>query len=346
MAKKAGASRKSDKSSKKSKSSAGGKSAKAGKAAKAEKPAKSRSSKKELDKKAAPITKSKDVASKTKDAASPKPSKKAEAPAKAPEKGPEKAPKTAKAAKGAKVVELEVESVVAEVKAAPKKAEAKKAESKKEEAPKDDGGKDDGKKDAANGRKGITIVTPKPMKRAKAAPAVLMPTGLGQLLGPNGPARKPLIPSGPKSPSHRAIGQHGGPDEAVAKPELKTHLGKKELEHFRALLLRKRAELVGDVSTMEKEALRGETGSLSSVPSHMAEQGSDTSEQSLSLDLAAADRKLIREIDDALNRIADGTYGVCELTGTPIKQERLDELPWARHSIEAARELERLAMRG
>lgn len=352
MAKKAGASRKSDKSSKKSKSSAGGKSAKAGKAAKAEKPAKSKSSKKELDKKAAPITKSKDVASKTKDAASPKPSKKAEAPAKAPEKGPEKAPKAAKAAKGAKgakiveIVELEVESVVAEVKAAPKKAEAKKAESKKEEAPKDDGGKDDGKKDAANGRKGITIVTPKPMKRAKAAPAVLMPTGLGQLLGPNGPARKPLIPSGPKSPSHRAIGQHGGPDEAVAKPELKTHLGKKELEHFRALLLRKRAELVGDVSTMEKEALRGETGSLSSVPSHMAEQGSDTSEQSLSLDLAAADRKLIREIDDALNRIADGTYGVCELTGTPIKQERLDELPWARHSIEAARELERLAMRG
>jgi RNA polymerase-binding transcription factor DksA len=73
----------------------------------------------------------------------------------------------------------------------------------------------------------------------------------------------------------------------------------------------------------------------------MAEQGSDAYGQSLSLDLAAADRRLIREIDDALARIAAGTYGVCELTGKPIKVERLEELPWARYSIEAARELER-----
>jgi RNA polymerase-binding transcription factor DksA len=73
----------------------------------------------------------------------------------------------------------------------------------------------------------------------------------------------------------------------------------------------------------------------------MAEQGSDAAGQSLSLDLAAADRRLIKEIDDALQRIESGTYGVCELTGKPIKIERLEELPWARYSIEAARELER-----
>ena len=85
----------------------------------------------------------------------------------------------------------------------------------------------------------------------------------------------------------------------------------------------------------------GQSGSLSHVPQHLAEQGSDTYGQSLSLDLAAADRRLIKEIDDALKRIADGSYGVCELTGKPIRAERLEELPWARYSIEAARELER-----
>jgi DnaK suppressor protein len=73
----------------------------------------------------------------------------------------------------------------------------------------------------------------------------------------------------------------------------------------------------------------------------MAEQGSDTFEQSLSLDLAQVDRNLLREIDAALKRIDDGTYGICELTGKTIPPERLEELPWARYSIEAARELER-----
>jgi len=123
----------------------------------------------------------------------------------------------------------------------------------------------------------------------------------------------------------------------------KSPFDKRQLAKFRAILLRKRAELVGDIATMENEALMGSSGSLSHLPQHMAEQGSDAYGQSLSLDLAAADRRLIKEIDDALARIDQGTYGICELTGKPIKAERLEELPWARYSIEAARELERRA---
>ena len=65
----------------------------------------------------------------------------------------------------------------------------------------------------------------------------------------------------------------------------------------------------------------------------------DLSEAGLALDLAAADRKLIKEIDDAIKRVDNGTFGICELTGKPIKAERLEELPWARYTIEAAREL-------
>lgn len=199
-------------------------------------------------------------------------------------------------------------------------------------------------KDGKPLRKGITIVSPKPMKRPrpKAVP-IPIPAGMGQLLG-KGSARKPLIPSGPHATPLRPLGmQHGdsGPDRAAHK----TPYGKKDLEKFRAILMRKRAELVGDISTMENEALKGESGSLSNLPQHIAEQGSEAYEQSLALDLAAADRKLIKEIDDALKRIDLGTYGVCELTGKPIKAERLEELPWARYSIEAARELERRSMR-
>ena len=49
---------------------------------------------------------------------------------------------------------------------------------------------------------------------------------------------------------------------------------------------------------------------------------------------------MIREIDEALKRIDEGVYGLCELTNLPIPEERLDEIPWARYTIEAARQLE------
>lgn len=185
-------------------------------------------------------------------------------------------------------------------------------------------------------RKGITIVSPKPAKKPTKASTITLPSLGAPLIRP-GTVRKPLIESGPNAPSRLST---MGSDST--KPR-KSPFDKRQLAKFRAILLRKRAELVGDIATMENEALMGSSGSLSHLPQHMAEQGSDAYGQSLSLDLAAADRRLIKEIDDALARIDQGTYGICELTGKPIKAERLEELPWARYSIEAARELERRA---
>lgn len=196
-------------------------------------------------------------------------------------------------------------------------------------------------------RKGITIVDAKPLKKGKPKPSI--PSAIsslaGSLLGA-GKSRKPLIPSGPAlKGSGVPLGYQGGVQE-TEMPEIKakTPFSKEQLDHYKQILIRKRAELIGDVSAMEHEALRGSSGSLSNLPQHIAEQGTDAFDQSLSLDLAAADRKLIKEIEDALKRIADGTYGVCELTGKPIKADRLEELPWARYTIDAARMLERQQM--
>ena len=207
------------------------------------------------------------------------------------------------------------------------KAGAKTADAKK--------GADAGKPN----RKGITIVSDRPKKKSapKKAVSKFPPTG-ERLLGPGSPVRKPLIPSGP---GRAADAQR---ERAATEPtgkKAKTPFNKRELDRFKAILLTKRAELFGDMSQMESGALRSNSGGLSHTPQHFAEQGSDSYDQSLSLDLAAADRRLIVEIDAALQRIADKTFGICELTGKPIKKTRLEELPWARHSIEAARELER-----
>ena len=118
-------------------------------------------------------------------------------------------------------------------------------------------------------------------------------------------------------------------------------LKQKELDYFRDLLLAKRRELLGDVASMEEEALRSTSGSnLSNLPIHMADMGSDNYEQEFTLRLVDKDRQLLREINHALSKIRDGTYGICEGTGKPIGKARLEVKPWARHSIEYTRQME------
>lgn len=115
----------------------------------------------------------------------------------------------------------------------------------------------------------------------------------------------------------------------------------RELEHYRELLLGKRRELVGDMSQMEREALRNSQGTnLSNLPLHMADMGTDNYEQEFTLGLVEKDRNLLREINQALAKIQDGSYGICEGTGKPISKARLEAQPWARFGIEYARQQE------
>lgn len=194
-----------------------------------------------------------------------------------------------------------------------------------------------------SGRKGITVVPEKPKRTMrstrKKVVVIRRPTG-SQLLGPGTPKRSPLIPSGPKAAKRNANG------DAASDRVTKSPFKKRELDKFRMLLIMKRRALVGDVSQLETEAFQSGSGGSSNTPQHMAEQGSDSADQTLSLGLAAADRRTIKEIDDALLRIDDGVFGICELTGKPIQAARLKEIPWARYSIEAAREHERRSFNG
>ena len=116
----------------------------------------------------------------------------------------------------------------------------------------------------------------------------------------------------------------------------------RELLHFREQLIAKRRELVGDVSSMEREALRTSSGTnLSTLPMHMADMGTDNYEQEFTLGLVEKDRGLLREINSALQKMLTGVYGLCEGTGKPIAKARLEAQPWARFSIEYARQMER-----
>ncbi len=140
---------------------------------------------------------------------------------------------------------------------------------------------------------------------------------------------------------------------ASAKPEtapeaVKSPLTKKELNEFRQMLLDKRRMLVGDMTGMHNEAFRGaDQGDLSTMPVHMADVGTDNYEQEFTLGLLESERKLLRDIDEALGRLDAGTYGICLGTGKVIGQARLRAQPWAKYCIEYARLLEQgLVKRG
>jgi RNA polymerase-binding protein DksA len=132
-----------------------------------------------------------------------------------------------------------------------------------------------------------------------------------------------------------------GRASAVSPQAPKTQLSDAELEHFRQLLLDKRRELVGDVNHMEDEALRrtrtDAAGDLSMMPIHMADIGTDNYEQEFTIGLIANERDMLREIDAALQRIEDRTYGVCQATYKPISKARLAIKPWASYCVEYER---------
>jgi RNA polymerase-binding transcription factor DksA len=74
---------------------------------------------------------------------------------------------------------------------------------------------------------------------------------------------------------------------------------------------------------------------------HMADAGTDNFNRDFALSIASSEQDALYEVDQALNRIREGSYGVCEMTGKPIEPERLKAVPWARFSASAENELER-----
>jgi len=130
----------------------------------------------------------------------------------------------------------------------------------------------------------------------------------------------------------------------TTKKRLGKYLSEADRSSFKESLLQKRKEIFQNVFEIEGETLKKSrldaTGDLSSMPIHMADLGTDNYEQEFALDLMDGERRILREIDDALQRLEEGTYGLCEGTGQPIPKARLKAQPWARYCVEYARMVE------
>lgn len=112
---------------------------------------------------------------------------------------------------------------------------------------------------------------------------------------------------------------------------------------YKERLLELRARLRGDVSALAEAALssqNGANGELSSIPSHMADLGSNTFEQNNTLMLMDNEEMVLAQIEDALERIEDGKYGSCAHCEGRIPKMRLNVIPYTPYCVKCASELE------
>lgn len=120
--------------------------------------------------------------------------------------------------------------------------------------------------------------------------------------------------------------------EAAPKPK-KASFTAAELRVYQEELRVRKHVLMGDVSSLESEGLRkaqDASGNLSSLPVHLADLGSDAFDQETTLGRMESESDELQEIEEALERIRDGSFGLCENCSKAIPKLRLKAIPYTR----------------
>lgn len=137
----------------------------------------------------------------------------------------------------------------------------------------------------------------------------------------------------------------GAQEEDKPEKKVKSPYKARELKKFQKLLLELRDRLIDEVHFLSGDNLnrsqRDSSGDLSSYSFHMADQGTDNWDREFALSMVSNEQDVLYEIAEALRRIEEKTYGVCEITGDPIEEERLKAIPHTRYSLKAQAEIEK-----
>jgi RNA polymerase-binding protein DksA len=117
-----------------------------------------------------------------------------------------------------------------------------------------------------------------------------------------------------------------------------------DTSRFREVLLEERRRVVAAIENLHEDhagSLSDEAGEEAAFDNHLADTATETYDRELDYTLEENSEHVLADIDAALTRIEDGTYGVCTSCGRPIPEERLEARPWAPLCIGCKRERER-----
>lgn len=117
-----------------------------------------------------------------------------------------------------------------------------------------------------------------------------------------------------------------------------------ELEMFKRLLEKHLSLVRGDISQIEEESLSKsfteQTGELTTMPGDIADLSAESFDHEFGVKMLENKGELAAEIEAAIERIENGSFGLCEECGNPINKERLRAIPYARFCIKCQREME------
>ena len=135
------------------------------------------------------------------------------------------------------------------------------------------------------------------------------------------------------SPAHK---WPDGPKPALYSPEW--------MEYFRHLINERRKEIMREIGYLRESSMEQTSdtysGDSSTYSYHMADQGTDAQEREKAFLFASREGKMLTLLDQAEERMSNGTYGYCMDTNAPIEFRRLEAIPHAKLCIEAKRRLE------
>lgn len=116
-------------------------------------------------------------------------------------------------------------------------------------------------------------------------------------------------------------------------------LKKSEIEEFKQKLIKLRGEVVNEI----EEANSGmKTNEMSKGYSqHAADEGTEDFEKSVMIQFSNTELSILRQIDRALEKIEENTYGICDITGEEIPKKRLEAVSYANMTVEAQEQLEK-----
>jgi DnaK suppressor protein len=122
-------------------------------------------------------------------------------------------------------------------------------------------------------------------------------------------------------------------------------LTKKQLDHFKAKLLAEKNHVLEEMNDLQqnnlKQTISDASGENSRYSYHLGDVASLSYGREFSMGLAERQQKYLEQVEEALQRVQEGTYGICLVTGEPIATERLNEVPVAKYSVRGKEMLER-----
>ncbi len=114
-------------------------------------------------------------------------------------------------------------------------------------------------------------------------------------------------------------------------------MNKRELKHFKNLILKKEKTLIAELGYLESSSMnttaKDQAGDLSAYSFHMADQGTDTMEREMAFSLASREGRYLHHLNEALERIENGSYGKCRSCSGEISKARLEAVPHATQCI-------------